>query len=142
MPRAIPANEDHFSMLETMFGFQEGSLQREHLKSMLLNNIQRRKSRNEKTPVEPSPYETNYPKSQCLVRSVKAIVFLALLVLASLVIIITFDVVTIKYMLLCMLAFISFGCVVLHLIVRAWKPLSQWLGLWSWGGRRLGAMNS
>ncbi|CAF2285785.1 BnaA04g17740D [Brassica napus] len=135
MPRAIPANEDHFSMLETMFGFQEGSLQREHLKSMLLNNIHRRKSRNEKPPVEPSPYETNY-LSQCLVRSVKAIVFLALLVLASLVIIITFDVVTIKYMLLCMLAFISFGCVVLQLIVRAWKPLSQWLG------RRLGAMNS
>ncbi|CAN7137313.1 unnamed protein product [Brassica rapa subsp. narinosa] len=141
MPRAIPANEDHFSILENMFGFQEGSLQREHLKSMLLNNIQRRKSRNEKPPVEPSPYETNYPESQCLVRSVKAIVFLALLVLASLVIIITFDVVTIKYMLLCMLAFISFGCV-LQLIVRAWKPLSQWLGLWSSGERRLGAMNS
>ena len=57
-----------------------------------------------------------YPKSQCLVRSVKAIVFLALLALASLVIIITFDVVTIKYMLLCMLAFISFGCVVLQLV--------------------------
>ncbi|KAF2568459.1 hypothetical protein F2Q68_00027731 [Brassica cretica] len=127
MPRAIPANEDHFSMLETMFGFQEGSLQREHLKTLgvLVLSIQ-----------------PKYPKSQCLVRSVKAIVFLALLVLASLVIIITFDVVTIKYMLLCMLAFISFGCVVLQLIVRAWKPLSQWLGLCSSEGRGLGAMNS